>query len=235
MIILCKYYIFHILFVLNCMIAMKNLFYWFFVIVLFVGMGSCTNDVEKIAVTKFSKDEVANKLYRRKFYVDQAFKTQGDQTVDLMKDSIVNIFRNAVYIEFFNLFNDQSTVYWCNGNPSMDSNFPPPARTFVINRKIELPTAMKVTWDDGKSTMAIESGDSQYFPILSPGKKAYLESINLYNTEEEAKNAAIPESVVFKAYDTHSTLGEVTYTVVLKRLWLYDGNDLSHWKYVIYK
>lgn len=224
------------LFILNRMIAMKNLFYWFLVIVLFVGMGSCTSDVEKIAVTKFNKDEVANKLYGRKFYVDQAFKTQGDQTVDLMKDSLVNIFRNAVYIEFFNLFNDQSTVYWFNGTPpSTDSKFPPPARIFVINRKIQRPSGMKIKWNDSKSTMEIESGDSQYFPILSPGKRAYLESINLYNTEEEAKNAAIPESVVFKAYDTHSTLGEVTYTVVLKRLWLYDGNDLSHWKYVIYK
>lgn len=214
---------------------MKKQSFWLVAIVLLIELGSCTHDSMETRITQFNKEEVTSKLYNRKFYVDQAFKTQGDQTVDLMKDSILNIYRNVAYIEFFNLFTDQATVYWCGGAPSMDSKFPPPARTFVINWKIERPTGMKIKWNDSKSSMEIESGNFEFFPILSAGKTAFLESMILYDTEEEARNAAIPESLTFKAYETDPNVGAITYTFVLKKLWVYDDSHLSDWKYVIYK
>jgi hypothetical protein len=161
---------------------------------------SCCSRKEVAAVqetSQYTLDEIDSIWRGYPFYVSKAYKITGTDTVDLLKDSIIQIYQNAVFLTFSNDFKTGSITRY-GGKPITHIQYPG-AKVFDLNMRFSLPTALRFHWDDAKKTIAVESGPNSDLFIIKEGKKGYLDmsKFNISRSFEEAKNAVVPKSMTF--------------------------------------
>lgn len=185
---------------------------------------------------KLNKDSV-NALIGHRFYVSEAYRHVGNDSVDLFKvDTVLRIFQRAIFLQF--RLNEGYVNFW-GGSPIPNTEMPGNALTFGLNIRIEQPTGLEMHWDDQKSTVVVESKRTGYYlPMVIPGKTGYLdpESFRMYKTLQQARDAVIKPSMKFIYEDQDPKLGKVTYKVTLKPAYEYyrQPNQQAYAKFVVF-
>nr|WP_295930552.1 hypothetical protein [uncultured Dyadobacter sp.] len=176
---------------------------------------------------KLSRDSVESALFKR-FYVAEAYRFRGADSVDLFKlDTLYTIYRRAVYLQFRL---DQGYVNFWSGNPIPNTTMPGSALTFSVRIRVELPTGLRIFWNEEKGTARVESETTvNTFPMIIPGKKAYLETATFrdYLYREQAAAAKVKPKMVFIYEDEDPKLGKVTYKITLKPMYEYYREPLQ--------
>lgn len=173
---------------------------------------------------KLNRDSVSMMLSRRSFYVTDAWRIAGKDSVDLFKeDTLLREYANAAYLNFF-IEKGKGQLMFHGGKPIPNTVMPGNAKTFNLNIRIYLPTQMELKWDDEKGTLWVETiGTTSYLPMIVPAKKGYLDtsSFLIYWTLNEARDAVVKPSMKFIYEDNDPKLGKVTYKVTLKPMYEY--------------
>ena len=171
---------------------------------------------------KLSRDSVAWALGYR-FYVAEAYRYVGTDSTNLFDlDTTLKIYQRVAYL-YFTLGSGGFVNAWF-GQPIPNTEIPGPALTFGMNIRVDQPTGLTVEWDDQRSTLIVKSvSRSSYFPIVVPGKSAYLEasSFKIHRTLAEARDAAVKGSMTFIYDDVDPKLGKVMYKIKLKPMYEY--------------
>lgn len=187
-------------------------------------VASCTHKgVEsKLQSIKLNRDSVAWALGYR-FYVAEVYRHIGTDSTNLFDlDTTLKIYQRVAY-PYFNLGSGGFVNAWF-GQPIPNIEIPGAALTFGMNIRIDQPTGLTVEWDDQRSTIIVKSvSRSSYFPIVVPGKSAYLEpsSFKIHRTLAEARDAAVKGSMTFIYDDVDPKLGKVMYKIKLKPMYEY--------------
>lgn len=202
-------------------------------ILIFAGWlsGCSRNEVPKQEPkpepVRLSRDSVENALFKR-YYVADAYRFKGANSVDLFKlDTLYGLYRRAVYLQFRL---DQGYVNFWSGNPIPNTSMPGSALTFSVRIRVELPTGLRIFWDEEKGTARVESETTvNTFPMIIPGKKAYLETSSFvdYVYREQAAAAKVKPRMVFIYEDEDPKLGKVTYKITLKPMYEYYREPLQ--------
>ncbi|MCF2489442.1 hypothetical protein [Dyadobacter sp. CY347] len=189
---------------------------------------SCTNvnteTVEPIVLNAkgpFQQSQFENYPMR----VTDAYRIVGGDSVNLLADSIIRIYRNAVCLTFV-----EGRVYFYSSSNYPSTKFPAPAQTFSLNTKIMLPTNMSYRWDTEKQTMIIRSsGSSSYFPIIPDGKEAYIDTTGVYlhKSIQEAQASNRTGQIRFIYDDVDSKLGAVSNHITMRPLWSYERDSIA--------
>lgn len=197
---------------------------------------SCKNDKEDTPAPqpepiRLDRDSVSSLIGRRSFYVTDAWRFSGKDSVDLFQeDTLLRIYAKAAFLNFF-VSHGEGPIMFHGGNQIANTEIPGNALTFFLNVRIFLPTEMQASWDDVKGTLRIEvTRTSSYFRMLIPGKTGYLDpaSFNVDMTAEEAKTATVKPSMRFIYEDDDPRLGKVTYKVTMKPLYEYYRDPWLH-------
>ena len=198
-------------------------------------IASCSKTKEETVVepAKVAED-ITPLLENYPMRVTDAYRIIGNDSLNLLSDTIYQQYRDAVFLTF-----RENGVYFYSGNRITNTKFPPNAQTFSLNIKIMLPTNMDYHWDQEQGKVIVTtSGLSSYFPIIPDGKKAYLDTTGtrLYKTFEEARDAVKPAQIRFIYDDVDPKLGAVKYAVTLRPLWFYERvpEQLSDYRYVMF-
>lgn len=178
-----------------------------------------TGDGEEVPATKLNRDDVMPLIEGYPFYVSQAFRHVGKDSVELTTDPIYEAYRGNVFLTFIS-----GSVMFYGGSSIANTEFQQSAKTFTLNTRITLPTNLKYHWDDLDGTLVVESsGISSYLPVITSDKIARVDKAGVWlnKSMEEAKAAPVPGRIRFIYKDSDPKLGEVTYKVYLKPLWQY--------------
>jgi hypothetical protein len=190
---------------------------------------------DKVPV-KLNRDSV-NAVLGYRFYVSEAYRHIGKDSVDLFKvDTVLRIFQRAIFLQI--RLNEGYVNFW-GGKPIPNTEMPGNALTFELNIRIEQPTGLEVHWDDEKGTVVVESKRTGvYLPMVIPGKTGYLDpaSFRIYKTIQQARDAVIKPSMMFIYEDQDPKLGKVTYKVTLKPVYEYyrQPNQQVFAKFVVF-
>lgn len=170
---------------------------------------------------KLNRDSVKYAFYRPQ-YVAEAYRFIGKDSVDLLKlDTNLVKYRDAAFLSFHI---DEGYVDFWSGREFPNTSFPGGVKTFGLGVRVEKPTGLRVYWEEEKGTLRVESDrTTDYFPMIIPGKKAYLETASfVYNrTLEEVKAAKVKSRAVFIYEDDDPKLGKVKYKITLKPMYEY--------------
>ena len=191
--------------------------------------GSCTDKtVEKaeVAAEEFDKERFYSQLGTVPFYISKAYRVVGQDTINVLQDSIMVLYRDAVYVTFWagGGSSDVGYVQFYSGSAWTNPPFAPPARAFGTNMKFSRPTSMTFNWDDTKKTVVItSSGSDEAFHLVPPGKSAYLDTSRFhYNYDFEAAKAGADQSMTWIYED---------YTIVMKPMYIfYKYPDSASWE-----
>jgi hypothetical protein len=202
---------------------MKAFFHYLPAFALALLVASCTT--EEVATrqnaVKLNKDSVAMLLGSRPLFVAEAYRITATDSMDFLKvDTIAARLRKVAYMSFH--VENGYINYWfgseINEAAQMGASY-----TFSMNIRIERPAGLRAKWDEDKGTLIVESEAHSVFPMIVPGKKAYLEtgSFKFYSTLEEARDAVVKGGATFIYEDTDPKLGKVTYKIRLKPMYQY--------------
>lgn len=201
---------------------MKKLLLSSFILSSAFFVSSCTETkVEKQAVAdqEFDKERFYGQLASVPFYISKAYRVVGQDTTNVLADSLMVLYRDAVYVTFTASSGSSGIGYvqFYAGSVWTNSPFAAPARAFGTNIRFPRPTSMTFKWDDTKKTVVItSSGSDQAFHLVPPGKSAYLDTSRFnYNYDFEAAKAGADQSMTW-TYDD--------YTIVMKPMYIFYKN-----------
>lgn len=223
-------------------IMKKLLIFAFLCVVVLAGCGRDNDDQPdpKPEPVRLDRDTVSAWLSRSSFYITDAWRFAGKDSVDMFKeDTLLRLFANAAFLNFYIEKGEGAIMFHGGGSPIPNTEIPGNALTFSLNIRIFLPTQMSVTWNEEKGTLGVETrGTTSYFPMIVPGKKGYLDpaSFNVKMSAEQAKAAVVKPSMRFIYDDDDPKLGKVTYIITMKPMYQYyrePGQQVSA-KYFVY-
>ncbi|SDG92168.1 hypothetical protein SAMN04487996_12572 [Dyadobacter soli] len=205
---------------------------------------SCSKDkpepVPEPEPIKLDRDSVSSLLARRSFYITDAWRLAGNDSVDMFKeDTLLRLYANAAALNFYIEKGSGEIMFHGGASQFPNTEMPGNALTFNLNIRIFLPTQMKLKWDDDKGTLGVETvATTSYFPMIVPGKKGYLDpaSFNVKMSMEQAKTAAVKPSMRFIYEDEDPKLGKVTYKITMKPMYQYyrEPGQQASAKYVVF-
>ncbi|WP_353719297.1 hypothetical protein [Dyadobacter sp. 676] len=217
-------------------------------IVVLLGLASmqigCRKDKDeqpdpKPEPVRLDPDTVSALLTRTSFYVTDAWRFAGTDSVDMFKeDTLLRLYANAAFLNF-RISKGNGEIMFHGGSQIPNTEIPGNALTFSLNIRIFLPTQMSLKWNDEMGTVGVEtSGTTSYFPMIVPGKKGYLDpaGFNIKMSMEQARNAAVKPSMRFIYEDDDPKLGKVTYKITMKPMYQYyrDPDQQTSAKYVVF-
>jgi hypothetical protein len=189
---------------------------------------------------RLDKDTVSSWLARTSFYITDAWRFAGKDSVDMFKaDTLLRLYANAAFLNFYIDKGNGQIMFHGGGSPIPNTEIPGNALTFSLNIRIFLPTEMNLKWSDEMGTLGVETmRTTSYFPMIIPGKKGYLDpaSFNVKMSMEQAKTAVVKPSMRFIYEDDDPKLGKVTYKITMKPMYQYyrePGQQVSA-KYVVF-
>ncbi|WP_342088304.1 hypothetical protein [Dyadobacter sp. OTU695] len=189
---------------------------------------------------RLDRDTVSSWLARSSFYITDAWRFAGKDSVDMFKaDTLLKLYANAAFLNFYISKGDGQIMFHGGGSPIPNTEIPGNALTFSLNIRIFLPTEMNLKWNEEMGTLGVETArTTSYFPMIVPGKKGYLEpgSFNVKMSMEQAKAAVVKPSLRFIYEDDDPKLGKVTYKITMKPMYQYyrePGQQVSA-KYVVF-
>ena len=206
---------------------MRKLLRSTFILCAALFVASCaeeTVDKAKVSADTFDKERFYSQIASVPFYISQAYRVVGQDTIDVLAEPLMGLYRDAVYVTFLASSGSSGIGYvqYYAGSPMSNSPFAPPARAFGTNIRFSRPTNMRFNWDDTKKTVVITSlGPDQAFKLVPPGKSAYLDTSRFnYNYDFEAAKAGADQSLTWIFED---------YTIVMKPMYIYqiDPDDVS--------
>jgi hypothetical protein len=191
--------------------------------------GSCTDQTvekEKVAAEEFDKEKFYSQLRTVPFYISKAYRVVGQDTINVLADPLMALYRDAVYVTFVASSGSGGIGYvqYYAGSIWTNPPFAPPARAFSTNMKFSRPTSMTFNWDETRKTVVItSSGSDEAFHLVPPGKSAYLDTSRFhYNYDFEAAKAGADQSMTW-IYDD--------YTIVMKPMYIfYKFPDDTSWE-----
>lgn len=189
---------------------------------------------------RLDRDTVSALLARTSFYITDAWRFSGKDSVDMFKvDTLLRFYANAVFLNFYVTKGNGQIMFHGGGSQFPNTEIPGNALTFSLNIRIFLPTEMNLKWNDEMGTLGVETmRTTSYFPMIIPGKKGYLEpaSFNVGMSAEQAKNAVVKPSMRFIYEDDDPKLGKVTYKVTMKPMYQYyrEPGQQASAKYFVY-
>ena len=187
---------------------------------------SCTQEKTEIKAEEPPvKEDFSSRFEGFPLRVTEAYKISGNDSLNLLSDTIIQQYRDAVCLTF-----REGSVYFYGSTRSTNTKFPPQAQTFSLNIRIMLPTNMNYHWDAEKETVIVNtSGLSNYFPIIPDGKQAYIDTTGnvFYKSLEEARDAVKPAQIRFIYDDVDPKLGPVKYAITLRPLWFYERDPIN--------
>jgi len=202
-------------------------------VMLAVWQLGCSKDSPKPAPepepVKLNRDSVRFALQGRPQYLAAAYRFIGKDSVDLLKlDTNYARYRNIVFFSFY--FNEGYINFW-SGSQFPNTEIPGDAKTFNLGIRVDRPTGLRCYWEEDKGTLRIESERSDYFPMIVPGKKAYLETASFVNhrTIEMVKAAKVKSQAIFVYEDDDPKLGKVKYKITLKPMYEYYREPNQQW------
>ncbi|TLV03516.1 hypothetical protein [Dyadobacter luticola] len=186
-----------------------------------------TVDKQDVAVEEFDKNKFYGQLNNVPFYISQAYRVVGKDTVNVLADSIMRFYRDAVYVTFRddNGSDGIGYVQFYVGKEWDSPTIPvtPPARAFYLNMKFSRSTSMTFQWDDTRKTVVVNSsGVDEAFRLVPPGKTAYLDTSRYhYKYDFEAAKTGADQSMTWIFED---------YTIVMKPMYVvYRYPDGASW------
>lgn len=189
---------------------------------------------------RLDRDTVSAWLSRGSFYITDAWRFAGKDSVDMFKaDTLLKLYANAAFLHFYISKGEGQIMFHGGGSQFPNTEIPGNALTFNLNIRIFLPTEMDLKWDEEKGTLGVETmRTTSYFPMIVPGKKGYLEpaSFNVKMSLEQAKKAVVKPRMRFIFEDDDPKLGKVTYKITMKPMYQYyrePGQQVSA-KYVVF-
>jgi hypothetical protein len=189
---------------------------------------------------RLDKDTVSSWLARTSFYITDAWRFAGKDSVDMFKaDTLLRLYANAAFLNFYIDKGNGQIMFHGGGSPIPNTEIPGNALTFSLNIRIFLPTEMNLKWSDEMGTLGVETmRTTSYFPMIIPGKKGYLDpaGFNVKMSMEQAKTAVVKPSMRFIYEDDDPKLGKVTYKITMKPMYQYyrePGQQVSA-KYVVF-
>jgi len=189
---------------------------------------------------RLDRDTVSSLLARTSFYITDAWRFSGKDSVDMFKaDTLLRLYANAAFLNFYIDKGNGQIMFHGGGTPTPNTEIPGNALTFVLNIRIFLPTEMNLKWNEEMGTLGVETmRTTTYFPMIVPGKKGYLDpgSFNVNMSMEQAKNAAVKPSMRFIYEDNDPKLGTVTYKITMKPMYQYyrEPGQQAFAKYFVY-
>ncbi|MCE6987991.1 hypothetical protein [Dyadobacter sp. CY323] len=196
-------------------------------------LASCSHktvEKEDVVAEEFDKERFYSQLGTTPFYISKAYRVVGKDTTDLLKDSIMVLYRDAVLLTFWAGSGSAGVgeVKFYGGsvwkNPPFQFPAPPTARAFHTNMKFSRPTSMHFNWDETKKTVVVtSSGPDDVFRMVPPGKSAYLDTSRYHYTYDfEAAKAGVDQSMTWIYED---------YTIVMKPCYVfYIDPDSASWE-----
>lgn len=210
-----------------------------------ISQTGCNNSKDEQADPKpepvrLDRDTVSSWLARRSFYITDAWRFAGKDSVDMFKeDSLLRLYAKAAFLNFYIEKGDGQIMFHGGGSQFPNTDIPGNALTFSLNIRIFLPTEMNLKWNEEMGTLGVETmRTTYYFPMIVPGKKGYLDpgSFNVKMSMEQAQKAVVKPSMRFIYEDDDPKLGKVTYKITMKPMYQYyrePGQQVSA-KYVVF-
>ena len=192
-------------------------------------IGSCTDEsVEKkeVVAEEFDKERFYSQIRTVPFYISKAYRVVGQDTINVLADSLKVLYRDAVYVTFqaSGGSSEIGYVHYYAGSAWTNPPFAPPAKAFSTEMKFSRPTNMTFNWDNTRKTVVVtSSGPDDAFRLVPPGKSAYLDTTRFhYKYDFEAAKAGADQSMTW-IYDD--------YTIVMKPMYIFykhpDGTIFS--------
>ncbi|PSL31517.1 hypothetical protein [Dyadobacter jiangsuensis] len=159
-------------------------------------------------------------------YVDQAYRHIGKDSANLFEiDTIYKIYQKRVFLAF--PYKGEGSIMLYFGDEFLNTEIEGPARTFALFNRVSYPSGLACAWDEEKGTLVVTS---KYTPdllkMVFPGKSAYIDpaSSRIHHSLASARavNKAGGQSfITFIYHDDDPKLGQVTYKLRLKQLFVY--------------
>lgn len=225
--------------------VMKKLLLFAFLCIVGAGMSACgkkDNDQPdpRPEPVRLDRDTVSSWLARNSFFITDAWRFAGKDSVDMYKvDTLLPLYAKAAILNFYIEKGAGSIMFHGGAREFPNTEIPGNARTFDLNIRIFLPTEMNLVWDEEKGTLGVETArTTSYFPMIIPGKKGYLDpaSFNVKMSAEQAKAAVVKPSMKFIYEDDDPKLGKVTYKITMKPMYQYyrEPGQQASAKYFVY-
>ncbi|MGG7664245.1 hypothetical protein [Dyadobacter sp. BHUBP1] len=204
---------------------MKKLFC--FVIVAMVAAfmaGACSKkEVQAVEVSsRLNRDSVNLGV----LYVDQAYRYVGKDSVSLFEiDTLYKVYQKRVFLAF--PYRGEGPIGLYLGDEFPNTEIEGPARTFALFKRVSYPSGLTCEWNEEKGTLVVAS---KYTPALLdmvfPGKSAYIDPAHsrIHSSlagAREVNKAGGQSFITFIYQDNDPKLGQVTYKLRLKQLFVY--------------
>jgi hypothetical protein len=224
---------------------MKKLLLFAFLCIAGTAQFSCSNDDKdqpdpKPEPVRLDRDTVSSWLARNSFFITDAWRFAGKDSVDMYKvDTLLPLYAKAAILNFYIQKGSGEIMFHGGASQIPNTDIPGNALTFNLNIRIFLPTQMVLKWDEEKGTLGVETrATTSYFPMIVPGKKGYLDpaSFNVKMSMEQAKTAVVKPSMRFIYEDDDPKLGKVTYKITMKPMYQYyrEPGQQASAKYFVY-
>lgn len=225
--------------------VMKKLLLFAFLCVAGLAQLGCgkDNNVQpdpKPEPVRLDRDTVSLWLARSSFFITDAWRFAGKDSVDMYKvDTLLPLYAKAAILNFYIEKGSGSIMFHGGASQFPNTEIPGNALTFNLNIRIFLPTEMNLTWNEEMGTLNVETrAKTSYFPMIVPGKKGYLDpaSFNVKMSAEQAKSAIVKPSMKFIYEDDDPKLGKVTYKITMKPMYQYyrEPGQQASAKYFVY-
>lgn len=186
--------------------------------------GSCSKkEVQAVDVpSRLNRDSVNLGV----LYVDQAYRHIGKDSVSLFEiDTIYKVYQKRVFLAF--PYRGEGRIGLYLGDEFPNTEIEGPARTFALFKRVSYPSGLTCEWNEEKGTLVVTS---EYTPALLkmvfPGKSAYIDPANSrihssLASAREVNKAGGQSFITFIYQDSDPKLGQVTYKIRLKQLFVY--------------